>query len=402
MKVASEAIGQQAPAGAFPPWPDFGEDEVAAVATVLRSGKVNYWTGEETRCFEREYATHIGTSYAVALANGTVSLELALEALQIGPGDEVVTTPRTFLASASCIVLRGATPVFADVDRDSQNITAESIEQVLTPRTRAIIVVHLAGWPCEMDRIVELAQARGIAVIEDCAQAHGAQYRNRIVGGFGTFGSYSFCQDKIITTGGEGGMLVTHDEALWSRAWSYKDHGKSFAAVYGRQHGPGFRWLHESFGTNWRLTEMQAAIGRLQLRKLPSWVQLRRTNAARMSAGLTGIKALRVPMPPAHIRHSYYKFYAFIDTGSLRQDWTRDRIVAAINELGVPCFSGSCSEIYLEKAFDGHRSRPARRLPVARELGESSLMFLVHPTLGAAHIDRTCEAAAQVIARAVK
>jgi dTDP-4-amino-4,6-dideoxygalactose transaminase len=402
MKVEREAVNEQVQPVAFAPWPDFSEDEVAAVAAVLRSGKVNYWTGEEARCFEREYAAHAGTSHAVALANGTVSLELALAALEIGPGDEVVTTPRTFLASASCIVLRGANAVFADVDRDSQNITAQSIEQVLTPKTRAIIPVHLAGWPCEMDGIIELAQARGIAVIEDCAQAHGAQYRNRTVGGFGTFGSYSFCQDKIITTGGEGGMLVTNDEGLWSRAWSYKDHGKSFDAVYRRNHGPGFRWLHESFGTNWRLTEMQAAIGRLQLRKLHDWVQRRRANAARMCAGLSGIRALRVPMPPAHIHHAYYKFYAFLETQSLRQGWTRDRIVAAINELGVPCFSGSCSEIYLEKAFDGHPSRPVRRLPVAQELGESSLMFLVHPTLGAAQIDRTCQAAEQIITRAVR
>jgi dTDP-4-amino-4,6-dideoxygalactose transaminase len=394
MKTERQTVALQAQTGEFPPWPDFGEDEVAAVAGVLRSGKVNYWTGEETRCFEREYA--------VALTNGTVSLELALAMLGVGPGDEVITTPRTFLASASCIVLRGAKPVFADVDRESQNITAESIERVLTPQTKAIIPVHLAGWPCEMDPIMELARSRGIAVIEDCAQAHGAQYKGRSLGGFGTFGSYSFCQDKIITTGGEGGMLLTDDADLWSRAWSYKDHGKSFDAVYKRQHGPGFRWLHESFGTNWRLTEMQSAIGRLQLRKLPEWVRLRRVNAARMCEALSGISALRVPMPPAHVLHSYYKFYAFLETRSLREGWTRDRIVAEINGGGVPCFSGSCSEIYLEKAFDGHPSRPARRLPVAQELGESSLMFLVHPTLRSSHIDRTCEVAAQVIGRAVK
>jgi dTDP-4-amino-4,6-dideoxygalactose transaminase len=402
MKTERETVALQAQGEAFPPWPDFGDDEVAAAAAVLRSGKVNYWTGEETRRFEREYAAHAGTKYAVALANGTVSLELALAMLGIGPGDEVITTPRTFLASASCIVLRGAQPVFADVDRESGNITAESIERVLTPRTKAIIPVHLAGWPCEMDAIMELAQLRGIAVIEDCAQAHGAQYKGRILGGFGTFGSYSFCQDKIITTGGEGGMLLTDDEGLWSRAWSYKDHGKSFDAVYKRKHGPGFRWLHESFGTNWRLTEMQSAIGRLQLRKLPDWVRLRRANAARMREGLSGIGVLRVPVPPAHVLHSYYKFYGFLETRSLRESWTRDRIVAEINARGVPCFSGSCSEIYLEKAFDGHPSRPARRLPVAQELGESSLMFLVHPTLRSSHIDRTCEVAAETIARALQ
>jgi dTDP-4-amino-4,6-dideoxygalactose transaminase len=383
-------------------WPHFAADELQAVEAVLRSGRINYWTGTECREFEAEYAAYTRTAHAIALTNGTVSLELALMLLGIGPGDEVVTTPRTFIASASCVVLRGATPVFADVDRDSQNITAQTIERVLSPRTKAIIPVHLAGWPCEMDEILELARARGIAVIEDCAQAHGAQYRGRPVGGLGAFGSFSFCQDKIITTGGEGGMLVTNDAASWSRGWSFKDHGKSFDAVYKREHAPGFRWLHESFGTNWRLTELQAAIGRIQLRKLDGWVARRREHATRLIAALSGIPGLRVPTPPAHIRHAYYKFYAFVESDRLHASWSRDRIVAEINALDVACFMGSCSEVYLEKAFDGSPSRPAQRLPVARELGETSLMFLVHPTLSEHTIERTCAVARDVVSRALK
>lgn len=381
----------------FPNWPEFADDQVEAATAVLRSGKVNYWTGTEGREFEKEYALSVGARHAVALANGTVSLELALAVLDIGPGDEVVTTPRTFIASASCAVMRGATPVFADVDLDSQNITAETIDGVISPRTRALILVHLAGWPCEMDRILELALAKRIAVIEDCAQANGAEYRGRPVGGFGAFGSFSFCQDKIITTGGEGGMLLTDREDLWARAWSFKDHGKSYDAVYRREHGPGFRWLHESFGTNWRMTEMQAAIGRAQLKRLPEWVERRRRNAAGIAAGLSAIDELRVPQPPLHIRHSYYKFYAFLDVTRLRAGWTRDRVVAEINAKGVPCFSGSCSEIYLERAFEGNGGRPSVRLPNARALGDSSLMFLVHPTLDESHIAQTVDVARDVI-----
>lgn len=388
--------------GTFPGWPEFAEDQIEAGIAVLRSGKVNYWTGEEGREFEREYARSIGTRYAIALANGSVSLELALTALGVGAGDEVVTTPRTFIASASCAVLRGATPVFADVDLDSQNITAESIERVLSPRTRAIILVHLAGWPCDMSPILELASARGIAVIEDCAQAHGAEYRGRQVGGFGVLGSYSFCQDKIITTGGEGGMLLTNREDLWSRAWSFKDHGKSYDAVYNRKHEPGFRWLHEAFGTNFRMTELQAAIGRVQLRLLPEWVNARRRNAAALSAGFSGLEALRIPSPPQHILHSYYKFYAFLDVARLGHGWTRDRVVAEIGAMGVPCFSGSCSEIYLERAFDGTGSRPQSRLPNARRLGETSLMFLVHPTLDESHMARTVEITTHVLKQALR
>jgi dTDP-4-amino-4,6-dideoxygalactose transaminase len=322
---------------------------------------------------------------------------LALAMLGIGAGDEVITTPRTFIASASCAVSVGARPVFADVDRHSQNISAATIERVITPRTKAIVLVHLAGWPCEMDSILELARAHRIAVIEDCAQAHGAAYRNRPVGGMGTFGSFSFCQDKIITTGGEGGMLVTDDEEMWSRAWSFKDHGKSYDAVYRREHGPGFRWLHESFGTNWRLTEMQSVLGRLQLEKLGQTVERRRRNAVGLLTGLADLPGLRIPEPPAHLYHSYYKFYAFLQREQLAGGWSRDRVIAEVNARGVPCFSGSCSEVYLEKAFAGHPSQPAARLPNARELGDTSLMFLVHPTLQDEHISRTVQVVHDVL-----
>ncbi len=365
---------------AFPPWPHYELDEVEAAAAVLRSGKVNYWTGEEGRSFEQEYAAALGVRYAVAVANGSVALELALHALGVGPGDEVIVPSRTFIASASCAVMRGATPVFADVDRDSGTLTADSMAAALSPRTRAVIAVHLGGWPCDMDPILECARARGIHVIEDCAQAHGAAYKERAAGSMGDVNAFSFCQDKIISTGGEGGLLTTNNEQWWRRAWSFKDHGKSYDAVYQRQHPPGFRWLHESFGTNWRLTEAQAALGRVLLRKLPAQVELRRRHAAILQEGFATIPALRVSAPPAHVVHSYYKFYAYIRPERLRPGWNRDRICAAINAEGIPCFSGSCSEVYREKAF-ATAMRPQRRLPVARELGETSLMFLVHPTL---------------------
>lgn len=383
----------------FPPWPSFTEEEAEAARQVLLSNKVNYWTGNEGRAFEKEFAAWLGCKYAIALANGTVALDLALKVLGIGSGDEVVVTPRTFLASASCIVNAGAVPVFADVDPDSQNINAKSIREVLSPRTRAIICVHLAGWPCEMDEIMALAEERGLHVIEDCAQAHGAKYKGRAVGTIGHVGAWSFCQDKIMTTGGEGGMLTTNDEALWSRAWSYKDHGKSWDAVYNRPHPPGFRWLHDSFGTNWRLTEMQSAIGRIQLRKLSQWVETRRKNALSLASCFSRIPALRVASPPAEIEHSYYKYYVFVRPEMLKNDWNLDRVLEAINAEGVPCFTGSCSEIYLEKAFD-NGLRPQQRLKTAKELGETSLMFLVHPTLMEVNILETCRVVEKIMSSA--
>ena len=381
----------------FSPWPSFTQEEADAVSSVLLSNKVNYWTGSEGREFEKEFAAWCGAEYAVALANGTLALDLALKVLEIGPGDEVVVTPRTFIASVSCVVTAGATPVFAEVDANSQNITAASIRAVLTPRTKAVICVHLAGWPCDMDSIMALAAEKGLYVIEDCAQAHGASYKGRSVGSIGHFGAWSFCQDKIMTTGGEGGMLTTNRREWWEKAWAYKDHGKSWPAVYEREHPPGFRWLHEFFGTNWRMLEMQAAIGRIQLRRMPEWHARRKANAERLAAVFSTLPGLRMPLPSVDVEHAWYKFYAFVQPEALAPGWSRDRIMAEVNAAGVLCFSGSCSEVYLEKAFDGTGWRPAERLPAARALGETSLMFLVHPTLTDEEIEKTCRVVAAVM-----
>lgn len=381
----------------FPPWPFFAPDEIDAARQVLVSGKVNYWTGDACKNFERAFAAYTGCRHAISLANGTLALELALYTLGIGPGDEVIVPARTFIASASCAVARGATPVIADVDPITQNLTAETIRAVLTPRTRAIIAVHLAGWPCDMDPILDLARARNIKVIEDCAQAHGATYKGQPVGGLGDMAAFSFCQDKIMTTGGEGGMLVLNDTEQWKKAWAYKDHGKSWDAVHHHQHPPGFRWLHESFGTNWRMTEMQAAIGLRQLGKLDSWHAKRQANAALLSSCFPQIDGLRTTLPPAEIGHAYYKYYVFLEPEKLKPDWDQARIIAAINAEGVPCFSGSCSEIYREQAFIKAGLSPAERLPAARTLGETSLMFLVHPTLGESEMHDTCLAVAKVM-----
>ena len=361
-------------------WPVHADDEVEAVTQVLRSGKTNYWTGENCRAFEKEFAEFTGVPHAVAVMNGTVALEAALHALGIGPGDEVITSCRTFIASASSIVTRGAVPVLADVDRDSQNITANTIIPCLSARTRAILVVHLAGWPADMDSILALARKHSLKVIEDCAQAHGAMLHGKWVGTFGEAGAFSFCQDKILTTGGEGGMVITHDPALWEKIWSYKDHGKSHAKISCTDHPPGFRWLHDSFGTNWRMTEMQSAIGRLQLQKLPQWLAIRSRHAAILTDALQDNPALRIPLPPSHIRHAWYKYYVFLQPEALRPGWNRDRVLQSAMHLGIPCFSGSCSEIYLEQAFAKAHLQPAARHPVAKELGETSIMFLVDPS----------------------
>lgn len=372
------------------PWPSFTKEESDKVASILLTNKVNYWTGQEGRNFEKEFALFSDCTYAVAVANGTLALDLALKSLDIGLGDEVIVTSRTFIASASCIINCGAKPVFADVELESQNISANSISKVLTKNTKAIICVHLAGWPCEMDEIVYLAKTNNLFVIEDCAQAHGAKYKGKSVGSFGDVAAWSFCQDKIITTGGEGGMLTTNSEDIWRKAWAYKDHGKSYEAVYEKKHESGFRWLHESIGTNWRLTEIQSAIGRIQLSRMPEWNYKRTINSHKIFDVCRKFSFLKIPVVPKHIQHAYYKCYVFIDIDEIGEKYSRDSILEKINAAGVPCFSGSCSEVYKEKAFSSKVFQPKETLINAKLLAITSLMFLVHPSLTEYEMSQVC------------
>ena len=373
-------------------WPCFTDEEAEAVSAIIRSNRVNYWTGDVGRAFEREFAHWAGVQYAVALANGTLALDVALKALGVGPGDEVIVTPRTFIASVSCVVNAGAVPVFADVDADSGNISAATVSNCITERTQAVIPVHLAGWPCDMAAIMELAAAYNLGIIEDCAQAHGARIGERSVGSIGHVGAWSFCQDKIMTTGGEGGMVTVNDPELWSAMWSFKDHGKSWEAVYERKHSPGFRWVHESFGTNWRMLEMQAAIGRIQLTRIAQWTHRRTEIAMRLTAALGRFPAaVRTPLPADGFRHAFYRLYAYVRPDGLKSGWSRDRIVEALNHEGVQVLHGTCSEVYLEKAFETTPFRPESRLPIARELGETSLMFLTHPSMSDGELKHAIE-----------
>lgn len=386
--------------GPFSPWPDFDADEKQAVLDVLDSNKVNYWTGQQCREFEKKFADYFETEYAIAVANGTVALDLAWQALDLPKGSEVIVTSRTFIASISSIVLAGLRPVFVDIDRDTQNITVETIQPHIGNKTSAILCVHLAGWPCEMDEIVDLAKEHNLRVVEDCAQAHGAKYKGKPVGGLGDIAAWSFCQDKIMTTAGEGGMVTTNNKTLWEKVWSFKDHGKSWAAIYEKDHAPGFRWLHESFGTNWRMLEIQAVVGLKQLEKMPVWTQTRVKYSQQIMSVAKTYSALRVPETPDYIEHAFYKCYVFVEPAMLKEGWDRDRIIAEINNLHVPCFSGSCSEVYKEKAFEGTGYRPKNPLCNAIELGVTSLMFLVHPTLKQTEIDQCCAVLTQVMNKA--
>jgi len=374
-------MSQSAPDPKLTPWPVYADDEIAAVTAVLRAGKGNYWSGGEGRAFERAYAAHCGVAHGLAVANGTVAIELALYGLGIGAGDEVIVPARTFIATAAAAVMRGAHPVVADIDPTSQNLTAATVAAAVSPRTRAVIVVHLVGWPVDMAPIMELSRKHNFVVIEDCAQAHGARDHDRPVGGIGHGGCFSFCQDKIISTGGEGGMVVTNDTAAYERMWTFRDHGKDFKRANAGDVGAGFQFLVDSFGTNWRLTEMQSAIGRRQLEKLPRWVTRRREIAAQLSQTLDSIDGVKTPTPPAHAHHSFYKFTFQIDPAALKAGWDRDRIIADLAARGVPARVGGCPDIAREAAFGVPGFTSAVAHPSADWLAPRTIMLPVHPTL---------------------
>lgn len=362
-------------------WPRHEEDEIAAVVDVLRSGRVNALQhGERVRAFEQAFARRCAMPHAIAMANGTVTLEIALRALGIGAGDEVIVTPRSFVASAASVVAVGARPVFADVDPMTQGLTVETVRDVLSARTRAIMPVHLGGWPSDVERLAAFAGAHGLKLIEDCAQAHGASLNGRPVGSFGDAASFSFCTDKIMSTGGEGGMLVLRDADVHARAWSLKDHGKRLEPK--QPPGIAFRWIHDGFGTNARMTEMQAAIGLVQLGKLDGWLAARQANAMALAAALQDLAALRVPLPGPEVGHAWYKFGAFVRPQMLKPGATRNSLLAAARLEELPCASGTCPEIYRERSFVDAGLAPTRRFPVARLLGATSIMLPIDHTLG--------------------
>jgi dTDP-4-amino-4,6-dideoxygalactose transaminase len=366
-------------------WPRYAADEIQAAVRVLASGRVNSLVhGDECRSFEHEFAEYIGMPHALSLANGTVALELAFRALGVGAGDEVIVPARSFFASASAVVAAGAVPIFADILGDSHNIDPADVARLISPRTRAILCVHLAGWPCDMAALSQIARDNGLWLVEDCAQAHGAAIDGRKAGSFGDAAAFSFCTDKIMSTGGEGGILLLRDEAVMRRAWAYKDHGKSLEKM--GQGSLGFRYVHDSFGTNWRMTEMQAAIGRVQLRKLPVWLERRRSNAEALRQLLRGHPLVQVPDVPPEIEHACYRLYVMLDTAGFAPGTGRADVLAAMLGTGINAGTGCCPDMSREQAVLDSSHPNRRPLPVAADIGERSLMLPVDHLLGRRHM----------------
>jgi len=368
-------------------YPSYNQNTLKKVQQVLKSGRVNYWTGNECKEFEKEFSKYIGNKYATTLSNGSVALELALKALRLKEGDEIIVSPRSFIISASCVFNLGLKPIFADVDNNG-NLSIQGIKNAYNKKVKAIIVVHLNGLVCDMDPILKFVKKNKIFLIEDCSQAHGAIYKGNKAGSFGDISTWSFCQDKIISTGGEGGMISTNNKRLWLKLWSLKDHGKNYRSVYFKNHKTGFKWLHDDLGSNYRMTEIQAVIGREQLKSLDKQIKKRNMIAKlyinELEDYYTKYKIFKKPnfryqtylsKENNHNVHAFYRLNLFINKNKISQN----KLIQQFNKYKINCGVGACPEIYREKIFKKLKLYPKKRLINSKLLGETSIMFPINP-----------------------
>ncbi|MGC9153874.1 MAG: DegT/DnrJ/EryC1/StrS family aminotransferase [Vulcanisaeta sp.] len=304
----------------YRPW--LSDEDINLVVDVLRSGQLSAIGGKWNTLLEQELAKYLGAKHVITVSNGTTALHVALKALGIGPGDEVITTPFTFAASATTILHSNAIPVFADIDRETLNISPSSIEDVITDRTKAIIVVHLAGYPAEMDEIMKIAQERGLYVIEDTAQALGAIYRGKMAGSIGHVGTFSFYPTKTITTG-EGGAVATNDDNVARMARLLRSHGETG------------KYYYEILGYNYRMTEFQAALGYSQLRRIEEIIKRKESFAKVLMEELQDIEGdlLQFPRPKPYIRHAWHLFQLLLNLERIRV--SRDKVVEALRAEGI-------------------------------------------------------------------
>lgn len=361
-------------------WPIVSKQEKILINRVLNSNKLNYWTGHNCKLFEKEYSNFFNKKYGISVCNASVGLDISLKALNLQKDSEVIVSPRSYVSSASCVINNNLKPVFADIDINSQNMCPKSIKQLINKKTKVIILVHLAGYPCEMNEITSIAKKNNIFLIEDCSQSHGSSYYGRYTGSFGDIAVWSFCNDKIINTLGEGGMICVNDDKIYKKIWSLKDCGKNFNKIINKPSNTyNFRWIHDFNGTNLRMTELQAAIGRHQLKKLTGFVKLRKRNANTIYDALKKSNLAIIPKIPDYISHSFYRCYILLNFKKIKKNWSKEKIIKHLNLEGVECNSGSCPEIYKEKVFKNLGYKFDKKN--AKSINQSAISFLVHPTI---------------------
>jgi dTDP-4-amino-4,6-dideoxygalactose transaminase len=360
-------------------WPNYSRNLILKVNKVLKSGKINYTTGPYGKKFEKNFSKFVGNKYSVAICNGTVALEVAIKSLKLPKNSEIIVTARSFFSSAACIVNTGYTPIFADVDLSTQNISIENIKKKLSKKTKAIICVHLAGLPCEMNDISKLAKEKKLKIIEDCSQAHGASIDNRQVGRFSDVATWSFCNDKIISTLGEGGMISTNNKKIYNICKEYINHGTSNVQT---KNSEKFVYNKNSFGTNLRITEIQSIAGIEQLKDLKKIQKIREKISYNYFNIISRYRNfINCYMPPKNIKSAWYRFYFFLNPSIKNCQKVRFKIIESLKKNDVKCFTGSCPEIYLEKAFKKSKYPNVNRLKNCKILGETSIALDVNHTL---------------------
>lgn len=361
-------------------WPFYSNKIANSVKNTIKSGKVNYWTGNLCSKFEKNFSKFINIKYSCSISNASVGLEMALNALDIKKNDEVIVPSRTYITSASAILRVNAKPIFADIEKNSLNIDINSIKKNINRNTKAIICVHLAGYPCDMKNILKIAKKNNLKVIEDCSQAHGAMIKNRSVGSFGDISVWSFCNDKIISTGGEGGMIACNNKTIYKKIWSIKDCGRSYDKIRKKTTKVGYRWLYDSIGTNFRMTEMQAAIGIIQLKELKSYLIKRNKNAKILYNALKNINFIEFQNVDKKLYHAYYRFSILINNTKIKKNHSRDTILKQLINNKIPATVGVCPELYKEKVFHKFRKKHFDRY-YAKEVGKNIICFSVDPSI---------------------
>ena len=362
-------------------WPIVSSKEIKIVNKVLKSNKLNYWTGTNCTNFEKEFSNKFKIKYSISLANGSVGLDIAIKSLKLKKNSEIIVTPRSYISSVTSVINQGLKPIFADIDLNSQNIEAKNIEKKITKNTKAVVVVHLGGMPSNMIKIKELAKKYNLKIIEDCSQAHGAKINNKYVGTFGDVSVWSFCNDKILNTLGEGGIVATKNRNNFKNLWSLKDCGKNYSKLRKKKRQFKFRWVHDFEGTNLRMTEVQAAVGRYQLKQLDKWIKKRNINSIKINKVCEKFRSIKTQKTPKNFTNAYYRCYVFLRPNFIKKGWTREKILKYLNKIGLYCDVGSCPEIYKEKFLITNKLVSSKELENASLVGKTSIAFKVSPNI---------------------
>lgn len=394
----------------YPPWPDYGEEEVAAAVAVLRSGHLARQSGSEVRAFEQAFAERYGVKHAIAVSSGTAALHVALAALGVGPGDDVINTAHCFIGTATPVLHAGAVPIFADIDPRTFNIDPASVETKITPHTKAIVPVHLNGCPADMAAFLDIAQRHDLFVVEDAAQAHGALYDGQLVGTIGDVGCFSFWEDKILTTGGEGGMVITDDDDLAHRARKIHHHGEERSD--GDYYAAERLYFHDMLGYNFRMTEVQGALGRVQLTRLDDYVAARRQHAHHLSRLLADVPGIIPPYEPPEAQHAFYKYIIRLDCDVITAPALQ--FMTALQAEGIACSRRYPTPLHQQPLFTEHKGygntqapfswyegtlpQYGSGLPAAEQLPDALIMIRMQPTFSEQDVEQIAQAVAKVAA----